>query len=95
MIALPEALVRAGRRGEALSAVRALDETAQERYVTPLIRERGAILIDPGGPRFGRAVLRRLRRVLDGPREIRLTIATHGHFDHIGAAAELRALPTP
>ena len=35
-------------------------------------------------------MLRKLRRLLDEPREIQLLIATHGHFDHIGAAGVLR-----
>jgi adenylate cyclase len=38
MYVLPEALVRLGRRAEALDLVRALDDTSRQRYVTPLIR---------------------------------------------------------
>jgi hydroxyacylglutathione hydrolase len=56
---------------------------------TYLIRDRGAVLIDPGAARSGRAVLRSLGELLD-PREIRVIIATHGHWDHIGAARQLR-----
>lgn len=58
---------------------------------TFLIRDRGAILVDPGGPRMGRAVLRKLSRLLGDSPPVGLMVATHGHFDHIGAAAELRA----
>jgi hydroxyacylglutathione hydrolase len=56
-----------------------------------LLRERGAILIDTGPRPLGRTVLRKLRRVVDDLHDIRLLIATHGHFDHIGAAPQLRA----
>lgn len=57
---------------------------------TYLIRDRGALLVDPGGPRAGRAVVRWLRHVIDDPHDVRLIIATHGHFDHVGAAGEVR-----
>ena len=58
---------------------------------TYLLRERGAVLVDPGAPHQGKTVLRKLRRLLDDPHEIQLLVATHGHFDHIGAAGDLRA----
>jgi len=55
-----------------------------------LLRDRGAVLIEPGAPGKGPAVLRGLRRILDDPRDIGLIVATHGHFDHIGAARAVR-----
>jgi glyoxylase-like metal-dependent hydrolase (beta-lactamase superfamily II) len=55
-----------------------------------LIRADGAILIDPGEPRRGRAVLRKLSRLIENPGEIGLLLATHGHYDHIGASDTLR-----
>ena len=57
---------------------------------TYLVRDQGAILIDPGIARRGRVVMRALAKRLDDPRSIGLIVVTHGHFDHIGAAAELR-----
>lgn len=63
---------------------------------TYLIRDRGAILIEPGIAGRGRVVLKKLARILDDPRFIRLIVITHGHFDHIGAARELHdALGAP
>jgi hydroxyacylglutathione hydrolase len=57
---------------------------------TYLLRDRGAVLIDPGGPGKAAAVLRKLQgRVGEMPR-IDLIIATHAHFDHIGAARGMR-----
>lgn len=65
-------------------------DTIREGIVnTYLIRDREAVLVDPGQTRRGSAVLRRLQQLLD-PRDIRLIVATHGHFDHIGAARQLR-----
>lgn len=63
---------------------------------TYLLRERGAVVIDPGAPRKGRAVVRRLQALLGREGRVDLMVATHGHFDHVGAAADLgRALGAP
>ena len=58
---------------------------------TYLIRDRGAVLVDPGEPGRGETVLRKLAAVADGVVNPGLIVATHGHFDHIGAATEVRA----
>jgi hydroxyacylglutathione hydrolase len=58
---------------------------------TYLIRERGAVLVDPGEPGKGETVLRKLAGVANGVVSPGLIVITHGHFDHIGAAAEVRA----
>jgi glyoxylase-like metal-dependent hydrolase (beta-lactamase superfamily II) len=58
---------------------------------TYLVREIGVVLIDPGGARESRAVIRGVRRLLGEGVGVNLVIATHGHFDHVGAAAALRA----
>jgi glyoxylase-like metal-dependent hydrolase (beta-lactamase superfamily II) len=58
---------------------------------TYVVRDRGVIVVDPGGAREGSAVVRRLRRLLGERQRIDLQIATHGHFDHVGAAGAVRA----
>jgi glyoxylase-like metal-dependent hydrolase (beta-lactamase superfamily II) len=55
-----------------------------------VLRGEGTVLVDPGEPGKGPALLRRLARVLDDPSEIGLILATHGHYDHIGAAPPVR-----
>ncbi len=57
---------------------------------TYVIRDRGAILIDPGEPGKGKIVLGKLAALPVRPEDIRLMVVTHGHFDHIGAASKLR-----
>ena len=58
---------------------------------TYVVRESGRILIDPGPARRGAAVVRKLRRVVPDLHQVGLLVATHGHFDHVGATAEVRA----
>jgi glyoxylase-like metal-dependent hydrolase (beta-lactamase superfamily II) len=57
---------------------------------TYLLRDRGAVLIDPGGPGKAEAVLRKLRARVGEVPHINLIVVTHGHFDHIGAADGMR-----
>ena len=58
---------------------------------TYLIRDRGAIVVDPGGARQAPAVVRGLGRLGGGRVPVGLIVVTHGHFDHVGAAGALRA----
>ncbi len=63
---------------------------------TYLVRDRGTVLIDPGGAREAAVVRRRVGRLLVAGERVTLMIATHGHFDHVGGAAALRqALGAP
>ena len=58
---------------------------------TYVLGERAKILIDPGVARCGATVVRKLRSLVGDPHEVALLIATHGHFDHIGAATAVCA----
>jgi hydroxyacylglutathione hydrolase len=55
-----------------------------------LLRERGTVLVDPGGPTNGAAGSRKVLSRLGTPPRLDLMVITHGHFDHVAAAIPLR-----
>ena len=56
-----------------------------------LLRDRGTVIVDPGGPPSGRSAVRKVLPRLGTPPRLDLMVITHGHFDHVGAAPRLRA----
>jgi hydroxyacylglutathione hydrolase len=55
-----------------------------------LIRDRGAILVDPGERAQRRNLIVKLVHLLDDLRSLKLVVLTHAHFDHAGAAVAVR-----
>lgn len=51
----------------------------------------GAVLIDPGPPGGGERVISALARAGVQPHDVRLILVTHGHLDHYGGAAQVKA----
>jgi glyoxylase-like metal-dependent hydrolase (beta-lactamase superfamily II) len=51
----------------------------------------GVVLLDTGFPGDARAIRRVVEQIGAGPRDVRAILLTHGHIDHAGNAAELRA----
>lgn len=56
-----------------------------------LVRGERWIVVDSGAPGDGPAILRAAARHGIAPTDIGLILLTHGHIDHFGGAAELRA----
>lgn len=52
---------------------------------------RGVVLIDPGPPGSGAAIISGATEAGIQPADVRLILVSHGHLDHYGAAAEVRA----
>jgi glyoxylase-like metal-dependent hydrolase (beta-lactamase superfamily II) len=62
---------------------------------TYILRHRGTVVIDPGGPPPGplaAAALRRILGALGTPPVANLIVITHAHVDHVAAAPALKAL---
>ncbi|MGB3715539.1 MAG: MBL fold metallo-hydrolase [Candidatus Promineifilaceae bacterium] len=57
-----------------------------------LVRHEGAILIDAGNSNQEKKFERVMDRLGVRPDEIQLILATHGHMDHIGSAAQIREI---
>ncbi len=57
-----------------------------------LIREDGMVMIDGGPPKKLAAFQKFIERIPVRPEDIRLIILTHGDFDHVGSAGEIKTL---
>jgi glyoxylase-like metal-dependent hydrolase (beta-lactamase superfamily II) len=55
-----------------------------------LVQDDGAILIDTGCPRDEDRIVAALRRAQVEPRELKLLLHTHGHYDHCGSTRRLK-----
>lgn len=57
-----------------------------------VLQDKGTILIDAGGPKQAAKFKKELDQASIKPEDIKLVLITHGHFDHIGSADEIKAM---
>ena len=55
-----------------------------------VVKDKGVVIIDSGAPKKGKVFFKALNNIGIKPEEIQLIILTHGHWDHIGATAEIK-----
>ena len=57
-----------------------------------VLKSEGVIAVDAGAPNKGRHFSRGLERASIHPQEVQLIVITHGHWDHVGSAGELKTI---
>ena len=57
-----------------------------------IIQGEGVIMIDGGAPKKAKAFIKGIDRISIKPKDIKLLILTHGHWDHIGSARDIKEI---
>ena len=55
-----------------------------------IVRDKGTIMIDGGAPKKLKEFTKAIEDISIKPEDIKLMIMTHGHWDHIGSAKEIK-----
>lgn len=70
-------------------AIFRIDLGFDQRYI---LKSEGVIAVDAGAPGKGKRFARGLERFSIPPKDVRLVAITHGHWDHIGSAKEIKGI---
>lgn len=88
------ALVVIGQQDRAVAPVQIADSLyyvgTRDAASFLIVSESGHILIDGGYPGSPTKILASIRQLGFDPRDIKILLNTHGHFDHAGGLAELK-----
>ena len=57
-----------------------------------IIQGEGVVMIDGGAPQKAKAFIKAIKKTLIKPEDIKLLILTHGHWDHIGSAKDIKEI---
>lgn len=57
-----------------------------------IVKDQGIIMIDGGAPKKAKTFSRALEKIPIRPEEVQLLVLTHGHWDHIGSAREIKEI---
>jgi glyoxylase-like metal-dependent hydrolase (beta-lactamase superfamily II) len=57
-----------------------------------VLRADGVVAVDAGAPKKGKSFVRGLERASVDPKDVGLIVLTHGHWDHVGSAGNLKLL---
>lgn len=57
-----------------------------------IIQDRGTIMIDGGAPKQAKEFTKAMEKISIQPQDIQLMIMTHGHWDHIASAKEIKEI---
>jgi glyoxylase-like metal-dependent hydrolase (beta-lactamase superfamily II) len=57
-----------------------------------VLKSKGVIVVDAGAPNRGKNFADGLKRVFVNPHDVQLVVITHGHWDHVGSAKEIKGI---